>query len=144
MRSPIYATPPTADGKRSASKLSFVGEGGIKDVIDYPTRNTIPNPPRSREAAVYLKSKKISKSDQRKSMNYFNITASSISIGSRPNSSLKLNKNGNHSESGLKTEKVIRPKTAPNKKTGVVKKESDINLEKNDQRAPLVPTEVER
>jgi len=70
MRSPMYASPPTADGKRSVSKLSFVGEGGQQEIIDYPSRHCIPNPPRSKEAAVYLKSKKVTKSDQKKSMNY--------------------------------------------------------------------------
>merc|ERR1711879_1100606 len=83
MRSgPIYASPPTADGKRSVSKLSFRGEGEFQEIVDFPQRPTIPNPPRSKEAAAYLKpTNRYKKKTQQ--INYFNISASSISIGSR-------------------------------------------------------------
>lgn len=146
MRSPMYASPPTADGKRSVSKLSFVGEGGQQEIIEYPSRHTIPNPPRSKEAAVYLKSKKVTKSDQKKSMNYFNISASSISIGSRPSSCLKGGVFKLEENKKLGGKKNSRPKTAPNKNRGqeISKKVSDTSIGKMDpnvQRAPLVPTE---
>lgn len=157
MRAPIYATPP-ATGKSSTLSVSFIGD-------DTPSQNkqnesaavaSIPNPPRSQEAAVF------SNPAGQVQLNYFNINASSVSLKSRPPSALRSNstalKGHDSNSSKLSLKLNTRPRTAPNRNKKAARQQSakaSISqkslsttpvpgslTDPNIQRAPLVPTLV--